>query len=168
MRATVLMPACLAVAVLAGCATPPQQLVDTGRRHEFISGISSKRLIQCTTHNARFLKYTADWSELVRPDNYQTVISRTGNFATAYSHEPIIVARTAPAPQGSQLVLYITGDLGGYSDQDWIERLRRGCDIPPSAIGAAPIFPAVLPVAPASVPAPAPAPKAPVGRETRG
>jgi hypothetical protein len=166
MRPTAPILASLALAALAGCATPPQQVVDQGRRYEFASGISPQRLIFCTTQNARFSRYTADWSELVRPNTYESVVSRTGNFATAYAYEPIIIARTSPAPQGSQLVLYFAGDLRGDSEQDWIERLNRGCDIPPSRAAVTPVVPAVLPVAP--VPSPAPAPAKPVGRETRG
>jgi hypothetical protein len=120
--------AALLAFLLAACASP-QRVVEQGSPQEFASNASASSLVKCVTLNARSISdaYTADWSELVRPDSYEAVVIRTPSPVYIYTYQPIVVARTAPAPGGSRLQLYISSDVGPAEAADWIARLRRGC-----------------------------------------
>ena len=109
---------------LAACTTPPSKLVEHGQRHEFAAVSTPKKLADCTAVNARSFSqhYTSSVRELVRPDNYQVVVSEM-----RYGYEPIIVARTSPSPTGSQLVVFTSDRLDALHTADWIARLRQGC-----------------------------------------
>lgn len=115
----------LASLAFAGCSTlSPHKIVENGQRHEFSSANAPKALAECTAINARSFStnYTSSVAEMIRPDNYQVVVSEL----LAYYH-PIIVAQTAPAPAGSQLVLFTSSALDAADTGDWIARLRKGC-----------------------------------------
>ena len=109
---------------LAACTTSPSKIVEHGQRHEFAAAAAPKRLADCTAVNARGFSdnYTSSVRELIRPDNYQVVVSEL-----RYGYEPIIVARTSPSPAGSQLVLFTSDHLDALHTADWIARLRQGC-----------------------------------------
>src|SRR5262249_32163059 len=114
----------LALGGLAACTTSPSKLVEQGQRHEFAAASAPKKLADCTAVNARSFSdhYTSSVRELIRPDNYQVVVSEL-----RYGYEPIIVARTSPSPTGSQLVLFTSDHLDALRTADWIARLRQGC-----------------------------------------
>ena len=156
MRFAVLAPL---VAALAACA-PTQEVLKTGHRYEYVSGLESRKLARCTSVNAGSFSryYTSHVQPLVRPDTYQVVVTQT-----KYWHfEPIIVAHATPAPAGSQIVVFVANDVPSTLAADWIARLRRGCDE---------MRPAVLVVPPTVVPAepaPRPVPASPPTRGTRG
>jgi hypothetical protein len=150
--------------LLAGCTYHNHQhVIDQVRPLEFASPAEPQQLVRCVTLNARSFSgaYSADWSELVRPLNYEAVVFRTYN--PVYIYNPIIVAHASPAPGGSRLLLYFTDGQGPRETDDWVVRLRKGCDAVRTV--AVPVIPAgvVVPAAPAPAPAPAPA-----GRPTRG
>jgi hypothetical protein len=120
--------AVLLAVLLCACASP-QRVVEQGNPQEFASTASALALVKCVTLNARSISdaYTADWSELVRPDSYEAVVIRTPSPVYIYTYQPIIVARTASAPGGSRLQLYVSSDVGPVESADWIARLRSGC-----------------------------------------
>jgi hypothetical protein len=153
--------ATLAAALLAGCTYHNHQyVVDQTRPIEFASPAEPRELVKCLTLNARSFSgaYSADWSELVRPQNYEAVVFRT--YSPVYIYNPIIVAHASPAQGGSRLLIYMTDGQGQAETDDWIVRLRRGCDARVRTVS--------MPAVPASTVAPpAPAP-APAGRPTRG
>ena len=111
-------------ALLSGCVTTPEQVVERGQRHEYLRTAQPKLLAQCATLNARNFsgKYTAAMSEMVRPRSYQIVVTEPLRRDT-----PIIVAHAAPAVEGSQLLLYFSDELSPPLTADWIERLMQGC-----------------------------------------
>jgi len=160
--------AALLAAVLGACVSHPRGNLEQMRRQEFASTASARELVRCVTLNARSFSeaYTADWSELVRPDNFESVVIRS--YSPIYYYPPIIVAQTEPAPGGSRLLLYISSEFGPAESADWAARLRRGCDT--GIATAPPVFvPAVVP-APTGAPSPAstPTPPEPKGRQPRG
>lgn len=116
--------ACAALALLAGCITDPQQLVDGAVPREFASAAAPRALADCTAHNASAFSvdYSAYVVERVRPENFQVVVTRP-----RWQYEPVLVARTAPAPGGAQLLLYTPKEMGEIEAADWTARLRRGC-----------------------------------------
>lgn len=59
---------------------------------------------------------------MIRPDSYQVVVAETRTH-----YQPIIVARTAPLPDGSQLVLFTSSTMDAVDTVDWIARLRKDC-----------------------------------------
>jgi hypothetical protein len=119
--------ALIVLASLAGCGTAPSpsRVIEGGQRHEFSSSRASKVLADCTAVNARSFssRYTSSVGEMIRPDNFQVVVSELRTL----DYDPIIVARTAPAAGGSQLVVFTDGAMGEPRTSDWIERLRKGC-----------------------------------------
>jgi hypothetical protein len=120
MKATVLLP----LVLLAGCSTSPSQIIESGLRQEFSSLSSPRQLAECTATQARSFSsyYTASVAEMVRPDTYQVVVMKT-----RWDYEPFIVARTAPAAPGSQLIVYTSTELTPDRIADWVARLRKGC-----------------------------------------
>lgn len=167
MRRIILSFACLAV--LAGCAGDPQRVVDQNRRYDLTSALQPRPLAACVMHNARAFAgdYTADITELVRPENFQTVVMRTSIGPVTY--EPILVARTWPTVNGSQMAIYADAGLGAAAEADWIARLRRGCEVAVRSTSLVPVVPVVVPgdAAPAVTPPP-PASPPPAGRQPRG
>ena len=119
MRASLLSLACL-----AGCVATPQQIVQRSVPHEFYRAEQPKRLADCTAFNARSVagKYTVFVNELIRPRRYEVVVAEP-----LRQYTPIIVARTAPAVEGSQLLLYFSDELSPQLTADWTERLMQGC-----------------------------------------
>src|SRR6188768_3905922 len=132
--------AALLAAMLSACVSHPRGNLDQLPPQEFASTASPKELVRCVTLNARSFDgaYTADWSELVRPDNFEAAVIRS--YSPIYYYPPIIVARTEPAPGGSRLLLYIASEFGPAESADWSARLRRGCDV---EVGAARVLPIV-------------------------
>jgi hypothetical protein len=120
--------AALLAFLLSACASP-QGIVEQGHPQEFDSAASALAMVKCVTLNARSISdaYTAEWSELVRPDSYEAVVIRTSSPVYIYTYQPIIVARTASAPGGSRLQIYVSSNVGPVETADWITRLRRGC-----------------------------------------
>ena len=119
--------AALIAATLSACVSYPRANLDQFRPQEFSSSASARQLARCVTLNARSFSsaYTADWSELVRPDSYEAVVIRS--YSPIYHYPPIIVAQTEPAPGGSRMLLYVSSDISPTETADWIARLRRGC-----------------------------------------
>ena len=119
--------ALIVLAGLAGCSTAPNpsRLVEGGQRYEFTSSRAPKLLAECTAVNARSFssRYTSSVGEMIRPDNFQVIVSELRTF----DYDPIIVARTAPAAGGSQLVVFTDGAMGEPRTSDWIARLRKDC-----------------------------------------
>ena len=109
---------------LAACTTSPLKIVEHGQRHEFAAATAPKKLADCTAVNARSFSehYTSSVRELIRPDNYQVVVSEL-----RYGYEPIIVARTSPSPAGAQLEVFTSEHLDALHTADWLARLRQGC-----------------------------------------
>ena len=122
MRRLVLLS--LVMGGLAACTTSPSKLVEHGQRHEFAAATAPRKLADCTAVNARSFSehYTSSVRELIRPDNYQVVVSEL-----RYGYEPIIVARTSPSPAGAQLVVFTSEHLDALHTADWLARLRQGC-----------------------------------------
>jgi hypothetical protein len=120
--------AALLAFLLSACVSP-QGVVEQGHPQEFASATSALAMVKCVTQNARSISdaYTAEWSELVRPDSYEAVVIRTSSPVYIYTYQPIIVARTASAPGGSRLQIYVSSSVGPVETADWIARLRRGC-----------------------------------------
>jgi hypothetical protein len=117
-------PLLILIALLAGCASSPKEIIDSGRKEEFSSASGPRELAECTATRARSFSsyYTASVVEMVRPDNYQVVVMKTN-----WEYEPFIVAQTMPGSQGSQLTVYTSSRLDPIRTQDWIARLRKGC-----------------------------------------
>ena len=111
-------------ALLSGCITTPEQVVERGQRHEYYRAAQPKWLAECTALNARSVsgKYTASVKEMIRPRRYEVVVSEP-----LRQYTPIIVGHTAPAVEGSQLLLYFSEDVSPQLTADWIERLMQGC-----------------------------------------
>ena len=121
--------AVLGFACLAGCAPSSAFVVTQGQQYEFAVPIGPRDLAKCVAANAVSYasRYTSSVTELIKPNNYEVVISDPRTRQTA-----IIVARTSPttppAAEGSRLVLYMSlPDLGAGSADEWIARLRKGC-----------------------------------------
>jgi hypothetical protein len=114
----------LAAALLAGCGTTPNQLVDQGQRQDFASSARPLALANCTAGNANSFsaRYSAYVHELVRPDSYQVAVHQNN-----LSGDAILVVYAMPAPAGSQLLLYSSRSLDPARTADWVARLRRGC-----------------------------------------
>ena len=166
-RLAPLLSAPLFALTLAGCATQtvPAALPERGERYEFASAITPHRLASCAALNARIFSggYASDVDELVRPDNYQVVVRPIGSW----TGQPIIVARTAPVPGGSQMVLHLSAALTSTERADWIARMRNGCEIDIRTAGVVPMGPRdALPAV--NPPPPAPASPPPAGRQPRG
>jgi hypothetical protein len=161
--------AALLAFLLAACASP-QRVVEQGSPQEFASSASALSLVKCLTLNARSISdaYTADWSALVRPDSFEAVVIRTSSPVYIYTYQPIIVARTAPAPGGSQLKLYFSGNIGPAETADWIARLRNGCENDTRASILAPMVPRDAMPAENPPPPPVPASPRPAERQPRG
>lgn len=151
MRFAALVPV---LAALAGCA-PTQEVIKTGYRYEYGSAYEPRKLASCTSVNAgSFSKYfTSHVQPLVRPDSYQVVVTETKHW----HFEPVIVAHATRAPAGSQIVVFVSNDLPPALANDWVARLRRGCDLvlqPPVVVPV----PAGV-VVPLEAPRPLPAPR---------
>ena len=118
--------ASLCLAILAACATT-QDFVDQGRPLEYAAVSDAKAAARCAAHNVKSFPgpYTADWAEILRPGNYETVVRQV--HSVLFSRDPIIVVRTRPADRGSQMQIYFSNAVGSADQADWIERLRRGC-----------------------------------------
>ena len=152
-----------ALALLAACTHDPARIADGAPPHTITSGAGPKQLANCTARNARNFsdQYTSSVSELVRPDNYQVVVS-----GTQWNYAPIIVAYAEPTPGGSQIALYLASGLGSAERADWIARMRRGCEFDTAAVRAVPeLRREVVPVQ--TPPAPVPA-SPPVRGRPRG
>ncbi|MBC7802847.1 MAG: hypothetical protein H7Y16_03135 [Candidatus Parcubacteria bacterium] len=115
----------IALAVLAGCVTPPPYVLETGPGQEFLSNSDPLRLASCTAFNARSFsaRYTGQVETQVRPHNYKVIVTEI----YPWYFEPIIVAQLTPAPSGSRMVVFLSNALPPAAAGDWIERLRRGC-----------------------------------------
>jgi hypothetical protein len=116
--------AALALALLAGCGTTRNQVVDQGMRQEFTSIAAPLALAKCTAANANSFssRYSASLAELVRPESYLVAVHRTD-----WNADAIVVAYAMPALSGSQLLLYTSRELDAVRTADWVARLRRGC-----------------------------------------
>ena len=121
--------AVLALACLAGCAPSSTRVVAQGQAYEFSVPLGPRDLANCiATNSVNYAsRYTSSVTELIKPYNYEVVISDPQTRQTA-----IIVARTSPttppAAVGSRLVLFMSlPDLGAGTADDWIARLRKGC-----------------------------------------
>jgi hypothetical protein len=154
--------------VLSGCATStaPIAVPERSERYEFGSAITPHRLASCAALNARIFsgRFSSDVEQLVRPDNFQVVVRRIGYWPG----DPIIVGRTAPVTGGSHIVLYLSPELTGTEREDWIARLRNGCEIDTRASILAPRAPRDAMPAGNPPPPPAPASPPPPGRLPRG
>ena len=111
-------------AALAACVASPAKVLEHGKRQEFATAAAPRTLARCTAVNARSFSpyYTSSVTEMVRPDNYQVVVTELHG-----SYDPIIVARTSPAAGGSRLVVFTSETLDALHAADWIARLRQGC-----------------------------------------
>ena len=114
----------LAAALLAGCGTTSNHVVDAGLRQDFSSTAAPLALAKCTAANAKSFSsaYSASLAELVRPDSYRVAVHRTD-----WNADAIAVAYAMPALKGSQLLLYTSRELDPARTADWVARLRRGC-----------------------------------------
>lgn len=153
----------LALVGLVGCA-PTQQVLTSGHRYEYSSNFPPRKLAGCTAFNAGSFnkRYIGQVEPLVRPDTYQVVVTRIAHW----HFEPIIVAHTTPSPAGSQIVVFVSNDMGPKLAEDWIERLRSGCEqeMRPAIVVPVPVVPTEYPPAPR----PLPASPLPQRRGTRG
>jgi hypothetical protein len=157
--------AAVLTALLAGCSS--YYTADLGKPIEFASTADPKQLVRCVTLNARNVSgaYSADWSALVPPGNYEAFVFRT--YSPVYYYETFIVAQTAPAPGGSRLLVYVDSSMSQSETAGWVARLRQGCDA--DVASTVPMFaPTVVPAPVGTPPASPPPLPAPRGRETRG
>jgi hypothetical protein len=113
--------------LLSACVQQPHRLPEQVRPLEFSSKSEPKRLVRCVALNARSFSsaYSADWSELVKPETYEAVVIRS--YSPIYYYPPIVVAQASPAPGGSKLLLYVSSEFNAAEAEEWAERLRRGC-----------------------------------------
>jgi hypothetical protein len=152
-----------ALALLAACTHDPARIADGAPPHTIASGAGPKQLANCTARNARSFsdQYTSSVSELVRPDNYRVVVT-----GTQRNYAPIIVAYATPVPEGSHIAIYLAADLGSAERADWIERMRRGCEVEVVRVVPLPRRETLPPTNPAPATPVPPPPQG--GRPTRG
>lgn len=111
----------LLIASIAGCASTPGEIVETGARNDLVGNGRPAEVARCIARNAEAISGNIAATERESAGIYEVIVRSTGEASGA-----IAVARVGPAVPGSSIAVWVTPNMLA-NPKGYAERLAKGC-----------------------------------------